>query len=128
MKKQLIVEAARMQKLAGLIKENEESANKPKYNNGILKFDDFDDSSIYLFDKAGEEYPGYIEDNTVTFYITGIEDPYYDPNREENWEFPEVLQQILDAGGMDSLYKGDGYEVNVEIDLDVLKTLYPIEK
>jgi hypothetical protein len=90
-----------------------------KYNNAVLNIDNED---VYLTDESGEEYSGEIEDNVVTFWITDIEDPY------NNFEFPKVFEQILEAGGEYSL-SGDGfeYEIDIEIDLDILKKLYTVE-
>jgi hypothetical protein len=128
MKKQFITEAARMQKLAGIITEADTTPAKTAlYNNATLHIYS-DDDEAYITDNTGEEFPGSIDGDTATFWITGIEDPYYDETREENWDFPEVFKQMLEAGGDYTLSTGyEGYEINLTIDLDTLKTLYPVE-
>jgi hypothetical protein len=118
-------ELKRMQQLAGLLNENFEDNLNKKNINDILNIDDED---ISLIDNTGEEFNGSIDGNTATFWITGIEDPYYDETREENWDFPEVFKPILDAGGEYTVSSGDeGYEIDIKIDLDTLKKLYPVE-
>jgi len=121
-----INEIKRMQQLAGIIIENFKDNLNEKNINGVLNIEDED---IYLIDNTGEEFNGSIDGNTATFFITGIEDPYYDETKEENWDFPEVFKPILDAGGEYTVSSGgeDGYEIDIEIDLDTLKTLYSVE-
>jgi hypothetical protein len=90
-----------------------------------------EDGEAYIVnttDDGYQEYPGSIDDGKVTFWITGIEDPYYDESREENWDFPDEFKKILEAGGDYILSTGyEGYEINVTIDLNVLKTLFTVE-
>ncbi len=90
-----------------------------------------EDGEAYIVnttDNGYQEYPGSIEDDNVTFWVTGIEDPYYDESRENNWDFPDEFKKMLEAGGEYILMTGyDGYEINLTIDLNVLKTLFPVE-
>ena len=124
MKKQ-INQIKRMQRLAGLITENEYNESLMNEESAYINMDSEYPDQITLVSKEDGEYDGTTTDGVVTFATTleqpdNIDDMSYE--KIFNTYAPDIFKFISDNGG--DWNAGSDY-VAVEITLDKLKKLFP---